>query len=283
MNKTVYPVICRQTELPFYLTEAAIYEPVSVQEKETPAGRHTFVFTESGSGKLFIGETGYALKKGCIAYLAPGTRYGYEAADKKVTAGRFVFGGENAEALMKGLGFDGSAVKTEAFLGDCTHIFAGMFTAAEEPVRGGERSSLLIYEFLLAARRIFAGNGKEGVLYGNAAEEALRYMDENYTSEISLEMLADLTGVTLQHFCRVFRERVGMRPMEYLARKRIAEAKKLLDCTDMRIQEIGQAVGIADRNYFGITFKKYEGITPTEYRRNVTGQQTDTQQTTRRR
>ena len=269
MNKTVYPVICRQTELPFYLTEAAIYEPVSVNERVTNADRYTFIFSESGAGRLFIGETSYNLKKGSIAYIAPGSRYRYEAADQRITAGRFVFGGENAEPLMKALGFEGTAVKTEVFLGDCSHIFAGMFTAAEEPVHGGDRSSLLIYEFLLAARRIFGG-GRDGVLYCSAADKALRYMDENYRHEISLENLADLTGVTLQHFCRVFRERIGMRPMEYLARKRISEAKKLLDCTDMQIQEIAAEVGIPDRNYFGITFKKYEGMTPTEYRKHIT-------------
>ena len=265
MNKTVYPVICRQTELPFYLTEAAVYDPVPFPERVTAGDRYTFIFTANGSGRFFAGDTGYALKKGSIVYLAPGTAYRYETEEPGAVTQRFVFGGDSA--VIRGLVPGASAVKTEVFLGDCSRIFSDMFRIAEDPVNGGEDASLLIYGFILAARRIFAGQGRESVLYGNPADEALRYIGENYMRELTLEMLAGLTGVTLQHFCRVFRDRTGMRPMEYIAKKRISEAKKLLECSDMQIQDIGQAVGIADRNYFGIIFRKYEGMTPSEYRR----------------
>lgn len=51
---------------------------------------------------------------------------------------------------------------------------------------------------------------------------AVVYINENYADDITLEELAGMSGVTKQHFCRVFKEQMRMRPMEYLARRRMA-------------------------------------------------------------
>ena len=59
-----------------------------------------------------------------------------------------------------------------------------------------------------------------------------------------------------------------MRPLEYIARRRIAQAKSLLLNTDTEIGEIGRLVGYEDRNYFSIVFKKLEGVSPRDYRRS---------------
>ena len=75
----------------------------------------------------------------------------------------------------------------------------------------------------------------------------------------------------MRHFKTTFLpciyRKLGIRPLEYLARKRISEAKVLLINTDKSIYEIGKETGYNDANYFGIVFKKYEGISPGEYRK----------------
>ena len=96
---------------------------------------------------------------------------------------------------------------------------------------------------------------------------AVSYIEKHYGEDISLQNLAEICGVSTQHFCRLFREEMGMRPMEYVARKRISEAKVALYDSDASIAQIGQKVGYADPNYFGIVFKKYEGISPREFRK----------------
>ena len=59
-----------------------------------------------------------------------------------------------------------------------------------------------------------------------------------------------------------------MRPLEYIAERRMAEAKSLLVNSDMPIGDIGKKVGYSDRNYFGIVFRRAEGVSPGEYRRS---------------
>lgn len=58
-----------------------------------------------------------------------------------------------------------------------------------------------------------------------------------------------------------------MRPLEYLAKKRISEAKAMLCNTDKSISLIGEETGYKDITYFGMVFKKYEGVSPSQYRK----------------
>ena len=58
-----------------------------------------------------------------------------------------------------------------------------------------------------------------------------------------------------------------MTPIVFLTKKRVAEAKALLDDTDMSVSDIAGAVGFSGRSYFTSVFRKYEGFSPTEYKK----------------
>ena len=59
-------------------------------------------------------------------------------------------------------------------------------------------------------------------------KDAVTYIDKNYSKDISLKELSDICGISRQHFCSVFKKEFGMRQLEYLAKKRISEAKAML-------------------------------------------------------
>jgi two-component system response regulator YesN len=65
----------------------------------------------------------------------------------------------------------------------------------------------------------------------------------------------------------MFSQEVGQTFVEYLTRKRIGEAKRMLRQTVKRSSEIAFAVGFKDPHYFSFVFKKVLGCTPSEYRR----------------
>ena len=56
--------------------------------------------------------------------------------------------------------------------------------------------------------------------------------------------------------------------MEYLTRRRLQEAKRLLTETDIPVAEIGMQTGFSDPGYFSTVFRKYEGVSPIEYRKS---------------
>ncbi len=87
--------------------------------------------------------------------------------------------------------------------------------------------------------------------------------------EISLDKLASLMGVSRHQLSQVMNEQAGMNFFEYINSRRIEEAKHLLANSskkEMNIIEIAYRVGYANKVTFNNTFKKYTGMTPSEFR-----------------
>ena len=93
------------------------------------------------------------------------------------------------------------------------------------------------------------------------------YLDEHYTEKLTLDDLAEKFFINKFYLSKIFKESYGTTVNNYLISKRITRAKQLLRFTDMTVDEIGAAVGMADANYFSRMFRKVEGISPREYRK----------------
>lgn len=99
------------------------------------------------------------------------------------------------------------------------------------------------------------------------AEAAVRYIDEHYGSkDLSLSEVCKTLAVSKSYFSALFKEHTEMTFVEYLTNARIERAKELLLTTDLKSYEVADRVGFGDAHYFGLTFKKQVGATPTEYR-----------------
>ncbi len=269
MTKAIYPVIGKQIELPFYLTGIGVSDPEIHVVRSTGLSSHQFLFTSSGSGVLYVDGKEYPQGKGSLFYLAPGKPHEYRPVNGSWVTNWLVFRGKHSDELMQNIGYKGFAYASCCNTERCEKIFRRIFSAAEDPVNGGENTSVLVYEYILAAREtMFFTCNDSNSRKSNIVKKALMYIDENYMQDIAIETLAGLSGISVQHFCRVFKAETLMRPLEYLARRRISEAKALLSNTDLEIGEIGRLAGYPDRNYFSIVFRRLEGVSPREYRRN---------------
>lgn len=94
---------------------------------------------------------------------------------------------------------------------------------------------------------------------------AKQYISANYAQEISLADMAQQIGVSSQYFSKLFKEETGHNFVEWINTTRISKAKEIIDTTHMTIKEAGYAVGFNDPNYFSRAFKKYTGMTPSQY------------------
>lgn len=97
--------------------------------------------------------------------------------------------------------------------------------------------------------------------------EIKEYLDEHYTEKIVLDDLAERYYINKYCLTKIFKETYGSTISNYLIAMRITKAKQLLRFTDMTVDEIGSAVGMSDANYFSRMFRKVEGISPREYRK----------------
>jgi len=97
------------------------------------------------------------------------------------------------------------------------------------------------------------------------AENILRYLNTHYMQRISSVDIEDRFEVNFDYINKVFSSLTGTTIFHYLNAVRINHAKELIETTSMTFGEIGCSIGIEDRYYFTKQFKKYCGMTSTEY------------------
>ncbi len=97
--------------------------------------------------------------------------------------------------------------------------------------------------------------------------EIENYLQSNLSdSELSLTGVASYFYMNSSYLSRVFKQKKGISFREYINKLRMEKASEFLKDTDIKLYEIGKKVGIQDPNYFSLLFKKYMGMSPSEYR-----------------
>lgn len=98
-------------------------------------------------------------------------------------------------------------------------------------------------------------------------DAAIAFMQEHYTSDISVEQIADAVQLNPAYFSRLFKQSTGKTVLEHLTRIRLDRSKELLADPALNLHEIAQRIGYNNTNSYIRFFRKYEGVTPGEYRK----------------
>lgn len=93
------------------------------------------------------------------------------------------------------------------------------------------------------------------------------YLHEHLGADVVLSDLAALVGLSPNHFCTAFRLSLGEPPYRYLTRLRVDQAKRMLATSSCSVTEIALAVGFGSSAHFATVFRKRQGVTPSEWRR----------------
>lgn len=100
-------------------------------------------------------------------------------------------------------------------------------------------------------------------------DDILYYIDHNYQTNIKLESIAPLFGYNSAYLGKIFSKTIGENFNSYVDHKRIEHSKELLAENKLKVYEIAEQVGYKNVDYFHKKFKKYVGISPAEYRKNI--------------
>lgn len=98
---------------------------------------------------------------------------------------------------------------------------------------------------------------------------AIEYIQENYDKDLNMAMVSNYISMNYSLFSQVFKQYTGCNFVDYLKTLRINEAKRLLEETDLRVNEISQKVGYNRGKHFMKIFKSICGVSPSEYRKNI--------------
>jgi YesN/AraC family two-component response regulator len=110
-------------------------------------------------------------------------------------------------------------------------------------------------------------NKRRDIHYSDISEQIKRTIHEHYDSDITLEFLSSRINYHPNYIKRVFRQETGVNFSEYLSEYRLKIAKKWLLETDMKISEIADRLRYNNSQNFIRYFRKAEGITPGEFRK----------------
>lgn len=93
------------------------------------------------------------------------------------------------------------------------------------------------------------------------------YIERHFYEEISLSLLSERFSYSPQYIAKKFKETYKKTVMTHISELRIKKAESLLERTNQSVAEIANKVGYTDENYFGKVFKKYNQVSPLQYRK----------------
>lgn len=96
-----------------------------------------------------------------------------------------------------------------------------------------------------------------------------QYIELNYMKDLYLDHIAEVMETSPKYFSYFFKKSFGVNYVEYLNKVRLTHARELLKDTNDSITEIAEKTGYSTLSSFTITFKKYMGISPTDFRKQI--------------
>jgi len=125
--------------------------------------------------------------------------------------------------------------------------------------------ALAIVSRLLDCSRAWEANASRGLVKWRL-KRVQNFIEEQLAERISLADLARSAGLSRMHFAAQFRVATGMRPHEYLVRRRIQKAQETLLTTSMPLVEVALSVGFQTQAHFTTVFRRFLGETPGRWR-----------------
>ena len=106
-------------------------------------------------------------------------------------------------------------------------------------------------------------------MYSPSVLSIIQYLEEHYCEEVSLDSISQAVHLNKTYISTAFKRETGENVSDCLQRLRVQRAEQLLEKSAMSIREIAQYVKIDDPAYFAKVFRKYKGMTPTDYRNSI--------------
>ena len=231
------------------------------------------LFILSGSGSIIVNENEFEVEKGDIIVYNPGVSHAESTKGENGIEIAF-FGITNFK--IGNLPFDYILEKGTSpviHTGEYAQEYEFYFMSLVKEVDSDKPYNEIFSKYI--ARLILIGilrlsNISEAKFVTNAIFTRIyNHLNKHFTEIESMDEICNDLKISKYYLSHVFKQYMGKPPMNYVASKRIAYAKKLLQETDLNATEIGEMCGYKDHVLFFKAFKKHEGITPITFRKQT--------------
>lgn len=178
--------------------------------------------------------------------------------------------GHDTHALPAGFGHLGAGKKaTRQLAGQCSALLELVLQpdASFFALQASTYSLLALLEEQLRHQPQIAAAAASDCREEMVIRQSIAYINDAFAEPLTVADLADRAYLSYSHFSRLFKKVSGYSPSDYLAMVRVNHAKPLLKSMQVPITEIAERAGFAEHRAMLAAFKKYCGVTPTEYRK----------------
>jgi AraC-like DNA-binding protein len=172
------------------------------------------------------------------------------------------------------LGYPFDAISPDIFVFDISPKQRELVSSITRQLMSGQvkfeqTGSLELYSLLFSLLHLLPSTVWKNKNLDGRVLHGIRYMEQNIReTEISNGLLAELGGMSVNAYARLFKEQTGVSPRKYLSRMRVDKACNMLHHSELSIEQIASACGFSDRYYFTRVFSKTMLSSPGAYRKN---------------
>ena len=255
-------------EYPFWITQCGTTFPDSnYHEIRLDSGVSCIEYIISGSGIINSNKKTFIVSKGDSYMLQEGHEHNYYSdPDQPFQKIWFNFRGVLSREIIKIYGLEDTVlfknVNTMPFIEEIHNICRN---SKDPEVIKAEASCvfLKIIQFL-------AKNQQRITTNSNSVDMIRYYIDCNITKNIKISDISDITHYTPQHIIRIFKQKYGITPHQYIIDSKIRISMPMLQVTDKSIEEISNELNFSDPHHFSYLFEKKTGMRPLTYRKQFT-------------
>lgn len=266
---------------------------VMLRDPEIPYSLHSHEFYElvvvvSGRGKHLTKGGESPIGEGSVLFVRPGIQHGYDEIDNlklyNILFGKEVFSREISD-LSEMPGFKTFFMHPEDDIPICkltsyqlteTIFLLREIKAESERLDFGKGSSAMAYakilQLVIKIARIH--NPKPQSSLHTTAERLgpiMGFMERNLDRSLTLEELVSVANMSASTLNRQFKAYTGWSPVEFHIHRRVAYACSLILKREMSVEQLSEATGFSDANYFSRQFRAHMNMSPKQYKKLWTG------------
>lgn len=254
-----------ETDYPFNISIAGIsYCDGSYKIVRPASPVYTFEYILDGTGYVEHNGRSFRARKGDIYILPRGQTHFYfsDAKDPWIKIWFNIYG-DFVDQTLESYGLK-NIDHIEGF--DLSDQFYDFLDIARSSMPRSEIYNECAHVFLTIVQKI-SGSFHKRLLVDDLADKIKHELDECTNFDMSLDAIANKAFCTKSHAIRVFKNKFGITPYQYMLGKKLFAAKLLLKSTNMTISEIAEKLSFCDNHYFSAFFKAQTRATPKSFRK----------------
>lgn len=250
----------RMDNLNVSLLWAMKYNPKNLKGDVKCRKQHSFLYVGEGTYRFSFEKESFLAHTGDTVYIPKGSTHHFEIIDKKALCYQVEFELGNPDSR-----FFSFPLKLEASKENAKHIM-NMIECFNTGFLSDYLSALGCLCHLCSA---LAGQIHESTRGKSRIRPAIEYLEAHYHEKIDINVLAELCCLSLSQLRRCFANELHSTPTAYKNALRVEKAKRILCNEDVSIGETAQKLGFENIYIFSNTFKKYAGVSPTQFVNNL--------------